>query len=217
MEVLNLIRLFWGWVFHGFPLHKPYPYSLYRWGFLHFRYLKSLVTRGTYWTATHPPPGVICCRPSCNWSSKLTASARGWRASACGNVPDRKWSDQRWSDQWIITPRNTPFISRWNNPLILTIYFSTFLSIFHRISQLGLTSFFDLQNIPQTTVKPSRDHGDSLLVGGFLPPIWKICTSEIGSWIPKDRGEHKNWLKPPPCCVDGSEIWVGSNWYGEDM
>ena len=27
----------------GFPLHKPYPYSLYRWGFLHFRYLKCLV------------------------------------------------------------------------------------------------------------------------------------------------------------------------------
>ena len=24
----------------GFPLHKPYPYSLYRWGFLHFRYLE---------------------------------------------------------------------------------------------------------------------------------------------------------------------------------
>ena len=30
MEVLNLIRLFLGM---GFPLHKPYPYSLYRWGF----------------------------------------------------------------------------------------------------------------------------------------------------------------------------------------
>ena len=27
MEVLNLIRLFLGL---GFPLHKPYPYSLYR-------------------------------------------------------------------------------------------------------------------------------------------------------------------------------------------
>ena len=27
MEVLNLIRLFLGM---GFPLHKPYPYSLYR-------------------------------------------------------------------------------------------------------------------------------------------------------------------------------------------
>ena len=28
----------------GFPLHKPYPYSLYRWGFLHFRYLKCSLT-----------------------------------------------------------------------------------------------------------------------------------------------------------------------------
>ena len=27
----------------GVPLHKPYPYSLHRWGFLHFRYLKCLV------------------------------------------------------------------------------------------------------------------------------------------------------------------------------
>ena len=29
------------WV--GFPLHMPYPYSLYRFEYLHFRYLKSLV------------------------------------------------------------------------------------------------------------------------------------------------------------------------------
>ena len=28
----------------GFPLHKPYPYSLDRWGFLHLRYLKCLVS-----------------------------------------------------------------------------------------------------------------------------------------------------------------------------
>ena len=41
MEVLYLIRLFLG---VGFPLHRPYPYSIYRWGFLHFRYLKFLMT-----------------------------------------------------------------------------------------------------------------------------------------------------------------------------
>ena len=29
----------------GFPLHKPYPYSLHRSGFLHFRYLKFLVIK----------------------------------------------------------------------------------------------------------------------------------------------------------------------------
>ena len=34
----NLIRLF-----GGFPLHKPYPYSLYRFSYLHFRHLKCLV------------------------------------------------------------------------------------------------------------------------------------------------------------------------------
>ena len=39
MEVLNLIRLFCGWVFPYISL----TYSLYRWGFLHFRYLKCLV------------------------------------------------------------------------------------------------------------------------------------------------------------------------------
>ena len=39
MEVLNLIRLFWGWVFPGIRL----TYSLCRFLYLHFRYLKSLV------------------------------------------------------------------------------------------------------------------------------------------------------------------------------
>ena len=36
------------------------------------------------------------------------------------DVPGRKCWDQRWSDQWVISPQYTPFI-RWNNPLILTI------------------------------------------------------------------------------------------------
>ena len=31
--------------FLSFPLHKPYPYSSYRWRFLHFRYLKLLMNR----------------------------------------------------------------------------------------------------------------------------------------------------------------------------
>ena len=42
------------------PLHKPYPYCLYRWGFLHFRYLKSLViespiprSTGLSWSTHH--------------------------------------------------------------------------------------------------------------------------------------------------------------------
>ena len=30
----------------GFPLHKPYPYSFFWWGFLHFRFLKCLVIDG---------------------------------------------------------------------------------------------------------------------------------------------------------------------------
>ena len=40
MEVLNVIRLFWGWVF---PLHKPYIHTAYIGEHLHFRYLKCLV------------------------------------------------------------------------------------------------------------------------------------------------------------------------------
>ena len=43
MEVLNLIRPFWGM---GFP-YISLTYSLYRWGFLHFRYLKCLVMQWT--------------------------------------------------------------------------------------------------------------------------------------------------------------------------
>ena len=39
MEVLNLIRLFWGWFF---PCISRKPYSLYRWG---IRYLKSWATK----------------------------------------------------------------------------------------------------------------------------------------------------------------------------
>ena len=45
MEVLHLIKLFLG---VGFPLHKPYPYCLYRWRFLHFRYLKCLVNKSSF-------------------------------------------------------------------------------------------------------------------------------------------------------------------------
>ena len=45
MEVLNLTA---GYFRDGkTPLHKPYPYSFHRWGFLHFRYLKGLVTKPT--------------------------------------------------------------------------------------------------------------------------------------------------------------------------
>ena len=42
MEVLSLIRLFWGWVFPYISL----TYCLYS-EYLHFRYLKCLVNHGT--------------------------------------------------------------------------------------------------------------------------------------------------------------------------
>ena len=42
MEVLNLIRLFWGWVFPYISL----TYSLYIGEYLHFGYLKCSVTLG---------------------------------------------------------------------------------------------------------------------------------------------------------------------------
>ncbi len=63
----------------GFPLHKPYPYSLYRWGFLHFRYLKCLVIgqlEGSY----------LCTSPRCSqlqhcygWCARMVSNgAAGW-------------------------------------------------------------------------------------------------------------------------------------------
>ena len=39
----------------GFPLHKPYPYCLYRFSYLHFRYLKCLVT---FFKANPRHPGI---------------------------------------------------------------------------------------------------------------------------------------------------------------
>ena len=43
----------------GFPLHKPYTYSLYRWGFLHFRYLKCLASAGFFHFHTSCPRASI--------------------------------------------------------------------------------------------------------------------------------------------------------------
>ena len=61
----------------GFPLHKPYPYSLYRWGFLYFRYLIFLMILVTDY------PGLdhgLCqslkffaaCWPCTTWQAKVT-------------------------------------------------------------------------------------------------------------------------------------------------
>ena len=56
MEVLNLIRLFWGW---GFP-YINLTYRLYRWGFLHFMYLKCLVNKGNILK--------VAGRGTCSWN-----------------------------------------------------------------------------------------------------------------------------------------------------
>ena len=65
MEVLNLIRLFWGWVFPYISL----TYSLYRFLYLHFRYLKCLVIFSfaqikpppkSIQKNLHPPGGPFC-------------------------------------------------------------------------------------------------------------------------------------------------------------
>ena len=61
----------------GFPLHKPYPYSLYRWGFLYFRYLIFLMILVTDY------PGLdhglyqslklfAACWPCTTWQAKVT-------------------------------------------------------------------------------------------------------------------------------------------------
>ena len=43
-----------------------------------------------------------------------------------------------------------------------------------------------------------NDAWNTFLAGGFLPPIWKICVSQIGFIFPKVRDENKQYLKPPP-------------------
>ena len=53
----------------GIPLHKPYPYSLYGWGFLHFRYLKCLVR------VLFPTPKFFW------WPLEATKNSRGETAS----------------------------------------------------------------------------------------------------------------------------------------
>ena len=58
---LNLISGYFGGF--GFPLHEPYLYSLYRFLYHHFRYLKCLVTmcRTTLLWAM----GISCTSPIC--------------------------------------------------------------------------------------------------------------------------------------------------------
>ena len=66
MEVLHLKAIFGA----GLPLHKPYPYGLYRWGFLYFRYLKLLVNKN--WRA---PPTPMPCQEIAG----LIKAPHGWK------------------------------------------------------------------------------------------------------------------------------------------
>ena len=73
----------------GFLLRKPYPYSLYGWGFLHFRYLKCLVKNVT----PPPPPKTNECRPQKrdhnskgNESFEATIGIFRWYSLVFGNV-----------------------------------------------------------------------------------------------------------------------------------
>ena len=69
MEVLNLIRLFWGWVF-------PYIsriHTAYIGEYLHFRYLKSLVNKlkGDF-EKSSPGGGHMTWPPIYNWVADRT-------------------------------------------------------------------------------------------------------------------------------------------------
>ena len=65
----------------------------------------------------------------------------------------RKWSDQGWTDQWVINNPNihqqTPFISRWNNQLLLTIdpITSNERDIRSRMTRKQLQCFFHISNL----------------------------------------------------------------------
>ena len=55
----------------GIPKHKPYPYCLYRWGFLYLRYLKFWVIIGFYWWTSpkrfSPIWLVVGSQTDCGW------------------------------------------------------------------------------------------------------------------------------------------------------
>ena len=57
MEVLNLVRLFWGWVFPYISL----TYSFYIGEYLHFRYLKCLVILPCFQSPSNPHVFLIGC------------------------------------------------------------------------------------------------------------------------------------------------------------
>ena len=74
----------------------------------------------------------------------------------------------------------------------------------------------------QKNKQPSKN---TVLVGGFNPPLWKILYSQIGSWNPKVRGENKTCLLNHhpvfyvclgPFVLKGSNKWktlfTGSLW-----
>ena len=60
----------------GFPLHRPYPYSLYRWGFLHFRHLKCLVIDGL--CAIFKSPSYFLSSRACESCEGLATPYHPW-------------------------------------------------------------------------------------------------------------------------------------------
>ena len=88
----------------------------------------SLFSGWDCWWFRNPkqPPGMVL-KPYNSWDKLATSN---WcRILAINRMTillqvltilrcPRKWMDQGWTDQWILTLIYIPFISRWNNPLI---------------------------------------------------------------------------------------------------
>ena len=120
MEVLSLVRLFWGWIFPYISL----TYCLYRWGFLHFRYLKCLVMLVSQGVIQFGVPQIGTSPQCCpkEFDSPLVLP-RVVALPDIGNVtwdeapPRWGWNNPTWMSQevskWLVSglyPQYTPFI-----------------------------------------------------------------------------------------------------------
>ena len=96
---LNLIRLFWGL---GFPLHKLYPYSLYRWGFLHLRYLSEMF--GEFLASRDLSNDCYQATRDPSVPHVLLVSGVPCREVGCDEIGNSGWHGR----DWVVPPSQSP-------------------------------------------------------------------------------------------------------------
>ncbi len=95
----------------GVPLHEPYPYSLHRWGFLHFRYQRNVwrwICGDFMYTPVNPPKGHYMSR-LWNWGSDLELGVvyfpTNWGAKKPQNLPNHKVVMEKPWNTYLLTVR----------------------------------------------------------------------------------------------------------------